>query len=243
MYDGLLAVPPVTSVPDDSNAPLVSVAPESWARVPVKAGKLLSMAMNGGIGEPAHLYEVSVVYLPGVIDLAAGPMPRHLAPVPTIPAFQPQTLTATDPNPAYTAEFALSSGQDLAVSMAGAIGGNGSETITLQGWDGSGWVDLSVQGIFGESPSSTLYNTATSSKYRVQVRVRRGCRRNRPKRHGQPLIVSRTVKLKPHPRGPAHQSSIFLDALVVVATRLIALARSDAHLLASSSPPNWRLSC
>ncbi|GGR11344.1 hypothetical protein [Deinococcus ruber] len=91
---------PMTTVPVDSVQPLVSVGPLSWVKVPLQAGVLYGIVMNGNQLGIDDFSAVTAVFLPGTVDLDAGPMLRAAAPVvvPPTPGITSVVWGASDPN-------------------------------------------------------------------------------------------------------------------------------------------------
>jgi hypothetical protein len=67
-------MPPIHAPPPEP--PAVTVAPESWAQVPLAGSRLYVYFMHGGVA-PEHLEEVTLWCLPGACQIGAGPMGRH----------------------------------------------------------------------------------------------------------------------------------------------------------------------
>ncbi|WP_034382927.1 hypothetical protein [Deinococcus sp. YIM 77859] len=155
--------------PPEGTTPVISVAPESWARVPVQAGQTLSLVMHGYVAAP-HFHEVRLHVLPGVTDLAGGPMPRHPESVAGLPARTSLVLTDQAqglpdiPEGATAARIAVEGGVARVATAAPEPTAN----------DGERWGDGSVWQISGRDDLLALRAVTASGAPKLSITYTKG---------------------------------------------------------------------
>lgn len=114
--------PPMLDAPPQGAVPLISVAPQSWAQVPVRGGEVLSLVMHGIVSAP-HMDEVRLAFVPGRAALAAGPLPRHPSTAPAVHPPEALAVTADETGLALPAGATHATVHVVSGSVRRSIGG------------------------------------------------------------------------------------------------------------------------